>query len=71
MKSENNDAGAEAVMGILVGFVVVAIYFGFFAGKFLNMPPVKSDKEMCEERGGVFVTQHHREPLCLAKEAFK
>lgn len=56
-----------------VTMFAVAFVFGSIAhgiGGLVNAPPVKSDKEMCVERGGVWVAA--RGPrLCFSKEAFK
>lgn len=68
---ESDGDGAAAAMGILVAAISAAVWFGFTAGGLVSRPPVKSDRELCEDRGGIYVNQHHSKDLCLSKEAFK
>lgn len=67
------NAGVDAAAGIGMALAAACLagYIAFSLGPILTAPPVKSDRELCKERGGIYVTQHHRPAMCLAKEAFK
>jgi hypothetical protein len=47
------------------------IVAAFFIGAYLVKARPKSDRVLCEERGGVYVSPRGDQPRCFAPEAFK
>lgn len=71
MKSDLDPDGAAAVFGVAMAAVMGAAYLAFGFGSVLTAPPAKSERELCEERGGVYVDMYHRQNRCFSKESFK
>jgi hypothetical protein len=61
-----------ATVAIAAGLLIFgsAAAFVFSIAPHLNMPPVKSSQQLCEERGGVYIKLREG-PRCFSKEAFK
>lgn len=68
-----NESNDGAMMAICF-FVTVALgvaYGAYKSGDAVTAPPVKSDRELCVERGGVYVLMRYGPNRCFAPEAFK
>lgn len=70
--SEKTTAGDAIGATIsLLGIAVIAGWLAYGLGATLNAPRVKSDRQLCEERGGVYGELRGAGMRCFAKEAFK
>jgi hypothetical protein len=71
--SRANDAFA-ALLAISVGLILFTCTVGFvfsIAPQLTMPPPTKSDQQLCEDRGGVYVHLRTGPNRCFSKEAFK
>jgi hypothetical protein len=73
-RQEESMKNSEAIAGIVAALcgIVLAIWFAYTVmAPAMSRPQPKSDQQLCEERGCVYVRLRSGPNRCFAKEAFK